>query len=94
MAFSDRLKRDLERKGLSIRELGRRLGLSPGHVNRVVNGLEPFPIRLIDDLFNILGYGEHRRHAVRLEILLTHCPEEIVEEFMKMRRRLEMKDLE
>ena len=84
MRASEVIKAAIDRKGLSIRDLGKLLGVSPGHINRIVNGVEPFPIRLIDDLMRIIDLNETSKKELRYLLLLSHCPEEIKSEFWRM----------
>ena len=82
------LKKHAQAMGLSIRAVGKIIGLSPGHINRIANGHEPVPLRLIHEFADLFGLWHEARDEWIMEVRLSHCPPEIASEYRAMRERL------
>lgn len=55
VAIGDRIRRSRESSGISVRELARRVQVSPSHVSQVERGLAKFSVRNLYSVVNELG---------------------------------------
>lgn len=55
VAIGDRIRTAREKAGMSVRELARRVAVSPSHVSQVERGLTKFSVRTLYNVVNELG---------------------------------------
>ena len=85
---ADLLRKHAQAMGLSIRAVGKIVGVSAGHINRIANGHEPVPLRLVYEFADLFGLWHEARDEWVLEVRLGHCPPEIAAEYRAMKARL------
>jgi transcriptional regulator with XRE-family HTH domain len=67
----------LMQKGLSQKELARRMRSSQGWVWSVLNGKRAIPLRRLDAVAKALALDQPEREEFRRQVLLSRCAEEI-----------------
>jgi len=75
--FGSYFERLLKQKGLSQKELARRVASSQGWVWSLINGKRSMPLRRIEAVAKALGLDEFERAELRRRVLLDRSAEEI-----------------
>lgn len=87
--FGDVISRLVDREGISLAELGRRVGLSRGHMANIVKGTRSVSPEDADAILTQLAVRGRERDRLMDLATLTHIPDAMQPYFRRLLKRLE-----
>jgi len=75
--FGALFAQELARKGMSQRDFARLVGRTGVFISLVIRGRRRVPLKDLDAWLSTLDLTTSKRQHLRVQALLTHCPEEI-----------------